>query len=830
LKLLSSIYDSRLSHTTALILRILFFLSIILNSQGSKAQLAGDYGQFLSGNWNVAANWKVYNGIDWPTSPVAASYPNNAAINAFILPGVTCTLTVSSTPVNNLTVNVAGKIFSNNMGTNTYLNIFGNITNDGVIGNGGVFDGMSFNIEGTNCLFSGTGPVDCSRIRKNTNTNSTSNLIIDINVNLRFNTASQTQIYNNSAGTTFNVTINPGKTLSLPAIGAFTGNASIDGLGGNGFGEMGGTWIINGTMIISGILYLTTDNGSSACTLSIGPTGVVQAANVIANSSAAGTHILNMATGGLFQITGTPFTNPFMLVNNNYNLSPASTIEYSAPGVQTVDSNLTYQYLKISGVSNKTGAGPIDVLGNFIITNATGAAVFVPYPTSPILNVGGDWINFGTAGFAEAGSFVTLNGSANQNVTVSAGGEDFATLRINKTAGKVYLANAPATIARVSVLLDLIRGNIVTSPITSSYYVQIQNTATVTNVSDLSFVEGACSRQAIAASPINFTFPVGKIAKYRPALIQGTPTTNSLMLCEYNKIDPNTVGNVTLKDPGLDHISRCEYWRIRNIGAASNQNYTVTLSWDTYSACNYGVTFLPDLRVASWGNPTINLWNDMGNAATTGTIAAGTVRASVVSNFLSSASGTPFTLASATLQNPLPIKLISFTAKPQNEKVVLNWTTASETNNDYFEVERSVDGIEFMSIARQRGAGNSTEINNYEDIDNHPLNGISYYRLKQTDYDGQFSYSDLVSVRFKSNNDLSVYAFPVPATDFINVYCEGKTGVYNIRVIQPDGRIIKTISSASSKTVIDLGDMLSGIYFLEVYENDINKTIRIIKK
>ena len=285
-----------------------------------------------------------------------------------------------------------------------------------------------------------------------------------------------------------------------------------------------------------------------------------------------------------------------------------------------------------------------------------------------------------------------------------------------------------------------------------------------------------------------------------------------------------------LKAATLDHISRCEYWRIRNIGAATTQNYTVTLSWDTYSACNYGVTFLPDLRVASWGNPTINLWNDMGNSATTGTITAGTVKASVISNFISSASGTPFTLASATLQNPLPIKLISFTAKQQEEKVALNWTTASETNNDYFTVERSLDGNEFVEISRQKGAGNSTEINYYEDFDNNPLPGISYYRLRQTDFDGRFSYSDIISVRFKNNSDLSVYAYPNPSSDYLNVYCQGKTDLFTIRLIQPDGRVIKTIPSSPSSSVIDLGDLLPGIYFLEVFENNNNKTIRIIKK
>ncbi len=111
---------------------------------------------------------------------------------------------------------------------------------------------------------------------------------------------------------------------------------------------------------------------------------------------------------------------------------------------------------------------------------------------------------------------------------------------------------------------------------------------------------------------------------------------------------------------------------------------------------------------------------------------------------------------------PLPIELLSFTAVAKDAYVQLNWATASEINNDYFTIERSIDGINFATIAIVDGAGNSSQILNYSAVDNAPLNGIAYYRLKQTDYDGQFDYSNLVAVEFNNMNDFIFNIYPNP--------------------------------------------------------------------
>ena len=89
----------------------------------------------------------------------------------------------------------------------------------------------------------------------------------------------------------------------------------------------------------------------------------------------------------------------------------------------------------------------------------------------------------------------------------------------------------------------------------------------------------------------------------------------------------------------------------------------------------------------------------------------------------------------------LPVELISFTAKSVIEDgknmVVLNWTTLSETNNDYYTIERSSDGMHFEELSRVQGAGTTTDISTYYAADENPFMGVSYYRLKQTDFDAE---------------------------------------------------------------------------------------------
>jgi hypothetical protein len=117
----------------------------------------------------------------------------------------------------------------------------------------------------------------------------------------------------------------------------------------------------------------------------------------------------------------------------------------------------------------------------------------------------------------------------------------------------------------------------------------------------------------------------------------------------------------------------------------------------------------------------------------------------------------------------LPVELLSFTAKAEEKIVLLDWITVSEINNDYFLIERSSDGKNFFEFGRIDGHGNSTSALHYRFRDDKPLNGISYYRLKQIDYDGKYHYSHIAYVSFAMNDIMIYNAYPDPSQETISV-------------------------------------------------------------
>ena len=138
----------------------------------------------------------------------------------------------------------------------------------------------------------------------------------------------------------------------------------------------------------------------------------------------------------------------------------------------------------------------------------------------------------------------------------------------------------------------------------------------------------------------------------------------------------------------------------------------------------------------------------------------------------------------------LPIQLISFNAMVKNKTVELKWSTASEKNNDIFTVEKSEDGIEFTPVLVVRGAGNSETLLNYSATDISPSGGISYYRLKQTDFDGRFSYSSIVAV--KNLQAIHYQIIPNPSNGKNIVFSVTAPGSMSINIIIRDlsGRVI----------------------------------------
>ncbi len=122
--------------------------------------------------------------------------------------------------------------------------------------------------------------------------------------------------------------------------------------------------------------------------------------------------------------------------------------------------------------------------------------------------------------------------------------------------------------------------------------------------------------------------------------------------------------------------------------------------------------------------------------------------------------------------SPLPIELISFDAIMNGKQVDVSWTTATESNNDYYTIEKSKNGVDFEYVSTVDAAGNSLSLINYKDIDYKPYSGISYYRLKQTDFNGTSTYSKIVAVNYSIGDD-GMTVFPNPSEGDINLNFTG---------------------------------------------------------
>lgn len=176
----------------------------------------------------------------------------------------------------------------------------------------------------------------------------------------------------------------------------------------------------------------------------------------------------------------------------------------------------------------------------------------------------------------------------------------------------------------------------------------------------------------------------------------------------------------------------------------------------------------------------------------------------------------------------LPVTLISFEATVQGDRSVeLSWMTASELNNSFFTVERSLNGLDFEPIGYLDGAGTSNDVNEYQYTDVEPYDGPSYYRLKQTDFNGNFEHSELLKVVVEAqelNKIISIYPNPIATGELLQISGEFHldTGL-QITLLDLNGRAVKSSEnikqSGSAILTLDTHGLQPGLYLLLIEQN-----------
>jgi len=457
-------------------------------------------------------------------------------------------------------------------------------------------------------------------------------------------------------------------------------------------------------------------------------------------------------------------------------------------------------YLKIYGSNaNYTNAtsgtdgtidneGTISLQGNW--TNNASNNVFIN------LNTSGEVIFNGTSAQTIGGTSKTI----------------FEKFTINNSTG--IILNVPQDIIST---LDLTSGIITT---TSSNIITMRAGSSVSGASASNFVKGPMRK----VGNTSFIFPVGDglggSFAYSPIEISGTLALTDTFTAQYNTGSPPYPWWFTtahLYTTNLDHVSDQEWWNIQR-GVSSSSTPDVTLYWENIVGLNHGITDLTDLRLAHWDAST-SRWVDMG-----GTGIGNTTTGSIKNSFAFT-NYSPVTYGSKGGTNPLPIELINFNVKCVENSVNVSWSTASETNNDYFTIEKSINTNDWENIGIVKGAGNSNTILNYSFSDNNSNDKTSYCRLKQTDFDGNFKYSDYSAA--DCNNNLSnVNIYPNPTSDYI--FIETLSNDLEVKLFDLTGNLIY---ESNSQKIISLSNLPNGFYMLSLKNgNDIyRKKISVVK-
>ena len=179
----------------------------------------------------------------------------------------------------------------------------------------------------------------------------------------------------------------------------------------------------------------------------------------------------------------------------------------------------------------------------------------------------------------------------------------------------------------------------------------------------------------------------------------------------------------------------------------------------------------------------------------------------------------------------LPVELLYFTAECMGEATQLQWSTASETNNEYFTIERSSDAVNYEEVARIQGAGTTSQRSDYSFMVDNNSNAITYYRLRQTDIDGKYEIFAPIAIQCQNNKaatEISIY--PVPANDQVNIF-SSNSPMTRIEIYSIMGAKVAEEPAEGNQTTLHIGNLATGVYAVKVFTEDGQvSNVRLIKK
>jgi hypothetical protein len=829
-------------------------VAYLLFQSGLKAQTTGDFRSAqTSVSWSTASHWQTWDGSQWTT---ASNSPGNSN-DVYIQAGHTVTLTASET-CNSLYISTGTS--SATSGGDAQLALQGNVLS--------LKGKLSCYFGTVNVINGSTSPLSISASATTPSapiTKSSGGLLKFVGNSRNLTNSGEWGAGATGSNSLFDVefALNSGENGVLVSIlkaanwkissGTITAQTriAVDN-GTTGQGDLiisdgatlissesgsGATPVISrttsaicGTITINGILKLLGSTPHCQCsTFVLGSNSKVELARsgnqTFLGSSYTGAADLLVYKHLILSGSGTKTTLPSVTteIGSNGSLNMAGgALAIGASGNFNVSATATTIIYCGTSAQSATSSEWNSNFQNVIIKNSAGVSLsFARTINGSLYLLSGTFSNGSNITLGNGANIIRTNGAlaaaptfgSSVNITydsstnnISSGHEiptDSSVLNnltLNNSSG-VKLSSK----ATLNGVLGLNKGLLSTS---HTNLLVLTSNATANSISSTSYVSGPIKKTGNA----DFVFPIGKgNRRARAALNNITASSTDYFIAEYFDSLPPSQDSLGAGLTG-GRISKEEYWVITSSSSTKAQ---LTLFWDSGNSSGISSLSSSDLVVSGFDGVK---WKSDSSKFSSGSASSGLVKSGIISNW------NKFTFGSPNKVNALPVQLMSFTAEQKVNSVVLKWSTASELASLGFEIQMATDGVNFNKIGFENSkseGGISSQKLNYEHHYFEPFTGTRFFRLKQTDFNGDFEYSNLIKVSTSPYKKQDINWHLAHQILFITLE---KPMDAEIEIFNCLGKLVFSKHIATSENV-NLHNIATGVYYLKVNNNKPEKIL-----
>lgn len=526
-----------------------------------------------------------------------------------------------------------------------------------------------------------------------------------------------------------------------------------------------------------------------------------------------------------------------LAVNGNVSLAGGSLSRTGGTANFVFDRNGAQTYTRTGGTISGSVAFRID--NNSIVDFGTSvlngsAASFQLDADAKIIVAHADGLYSGTTGSGaiqvggsrsySSGAIYEFRGA--RTGTFSTWGNDVQGLVINNTSGETVLERA----FDVTSSLELINGYATND---NSTLITVGTTGSISS-SNGGYVNGILAKSHSSNTAVIFYVGSPDAGGLRPVTLGNlTGNNTNTFTARFIRNTPSSITNGTVLGPGVSRVSACEYWTLSRSGSGSRTG-TVAIGWEPASDCSSTSAYVTNLLTLRVARHDGNRWvNEGGNLISGASLASGEVR---TSNRVSSY--TAFALASSSItDNPLPVLFADVRAYLKNNGVQIEWSNLTERDVIDYQVERSVNGVDFSSINLQLPKSNRDDKASYDYFDASSQSSTNFYRIRVLETNGKPVYSKILRVEISSNKNVgfSLYPNPVTGKQFTVSLSGLDHGRYTLQVFTTAGQrvyntTINNVGSGVTQMVELPSSIQTGVYTTVISGDNYRESRQVVVK